>query len=169
MSESVDSRLLAWLRTPAAYPHRPESVTLAETHISCVFLAGERVYKLKKPVVYPFLDFSTLAARERSCRDELRLNRQLAPDVYLGVVEIKGSRENNVVWRGVESHNFAPFLDGMLDAGLNLPREAVRARLDQFVAGEVLLHALTIPEGWTARGREEDKVAALDASNKLRV
>jgi len=53
--------------------------------MSLVFLAGPTVYKLKKPVVYPFLDFSTMAARERSCCDELRLNRRLAPDVYLGL------------------------------------------------------------------------------------
>lgn len=56
-----------------------------ETHISWVFLAGERAYKLKKPVVLPFLDYRTPARRRRMCREEVRLNRRLAPDIYLGV------------------------------------------------------------------------------------
>jgi aminoglycoside phosphotransferase family enzyme len=56
--------------------------------MSWVFLAGDKVYKLKKPVRFPYLDFSTLARREAACREELRLNRRLAPDVYLGVVRL---------------------------------------------------------------------------------
>ncbi|MDJ0951294.1 MAG: hypothetical protein QNJ94_20475 [Alphaproteobacteria bacterium] len=68
-----------------AYASRPRGVTVIETHMSWVFLAGERAYKLKKPVRYPFLDFSTLAAREADARKEIRLNRRLAPDLYLGV------------------------------------------------------------------------------------
>ena len=56
--------------------------------MSWVFLTGERAYKLKKPVKYPFLDFSTLSAREADCREEVRLNRRLAPDVYLGVMPL---------------------------------------------------------------------------------
>ncbi|QGM99532.1 hypothetical protein F7D14_03735 [Methylocystis parvus] len=56
--------------------------------MSYVFLAGPRAFKLKKPVRYPFLDFSTLADRERNCREELRLNRRLTTDVYLGVVAL---------------------------------------------------------------------------------
>jgi aminoglycoside phosphotransferase family enzyme len=70
-----------------ANSHLPsvESVSRRETHMSWVFLADDRVYKLKKPVRFPYLDFSTLARREAACRAELRLNRRLAPDVYLGV------------------------------------------------------------------------------------
>jgi aminoglycoside phosphotransferase family enzyme len=60
--------------------HRP-----IETHISHVFIAGDFVYKLKKPVKYDFLDFTTVAAREHACREELRLNRRLAKDTYLDV------------------------------------------------------------------------------------
>jgi aminoglycoside phosphotransferase family enzyme len=59
-----------------------------ETHMSWVFLTPQYAYKLKKSVRYPFLDFSTLAAREYFCREELRLNRRLAPDVYLDVVPL---------------------------------------------------------------------------------
>lgn len=79
---------VAFLRTPAAYPTHPRRVDVIETHMSWVFLAGDRVYKLKKPVHYPFLDFRTLASREFHCREEVRLNRRLAPHVYLGVVPL---------------------------------------------------------------------------------
>ncbi len=76
------------LARPEAYPHRPDRVEQIETHISRVFLAGSYVYKLKKPVKYDFLDFSTAAAREHACREEVRLNRRLAPDTYLRVVPV---------------------------------------------------------------------------------
>ncbi len=81
-------RLLDFLLDPAHYPHRPDRVELVETHISWVFLAGELVYKRKKPVRFDFLDFSTLAARRHACEEEVRLNRRLAPGVYLGVVPV---------------------------------------------------------------------------------
>lgn len=79
---------VAFLGRPSAYDPPPDSVTSRETHMSWVFLAGDRVYKLKKPVRFPYLDFSTLARREAACRAELRLNRRLAPDVYLDVVPL---------------------------------------------------------------------------------
>jgi aminoglycoside phosphotransferase family enzyme len=79
---------LALLGQPGAYSHAPPEVAIRETHMSWVFLAGDRVYKLKKPVRFPFLDFSTLARREAACRAELALNRRLARDVYLDVVPL---------------------------------------------------------------------------------
>lgn len=80
--------LLAALRDPGFYPHRPAEVNVVETHISWVFLAGDLVYKCKKPVRFDFLDFSTLELRKQACEDEVRLNRRLAPDTYLGVVPV---------------------------------------------------------------------------------
>jgi aminoglycoside phosphotransferase family enzyme len=80
--------LVAFLSSPDAYEDRPEMVEVRETHMSWVFLTGEFVYKLKKPIRTSYLDFSTLAARERNCREEVRLNRRLAADVYLGIVAI---------------------------------------------------------------------------------
>ena len=77
-----------FLSRPDAYDPRPPGVVRRETHMSWVFLAGNEVYKLKKPVRFPYLDFSTLARREAACRAELRLNRRLAPDVYLGVLPL---------------------------------------------------------------------------------
>jgi aminoglycoside phosphotransferase family enzyme len=79
---------LRFLCDPEAYGLAKDGVELIETHMSYVFLAGAGAYKLKKPVRYPFLDFSTLAARERNCREELRLNRRLAPDVYVDVIPL---------------------------------------------------------------------------------
>jgi uncharacterized protein len=61
-----------------------------ETHSGVVFLIGELAYKLKKPVRTAFLDFSTRARRLDACRREVKLNRRLAPDVYLGVAEVTG-------------------------------------------------------------------------------
>jgi aminoglycoside phosphotransferase family enzyme len=77
-----------FLSRPEVYDPKPDDVMRRETHMSWVFLAGERVYKLKKPVHFPYLDFSTLERREVACRAELRLNRRLAPDIYLGVVPL---------------------------------------------------------------------------------
>jgi aminoglycoside phosphotransferase family enzyme/predicted kinase len=80
--------LVSWLQSPEAYCPVPQGVLHLETHISHVFLAGDMVYKLKKPVQYNFLDFSTLPLREHACREEVRLNRRMAPHIYLGVVPI---------------------------------------------------------------------------------
>jgi aminoglycoside phosphotransferase family enzyme/predicted kinase len=76
---------------PAFYPHRPGDVSLVQTHISYVFLADGEVYKVKKPVRFSFLDFSTLSLRRHYCYEEVRLNQRLAGDVYLGVVGIRPS------------------------------------------------------------------------------
>jgi uncharacterized protein len=64
---------------------------LIETHISWVLLAGDHAYKIKKPVRLPFVDYSTLRARRHFCEEELRLNRRLAPSLYLGLTRITGS------------------------------------------------------------------------------
>ena len=80
--------LILALLSPQRYPHTVQQVELVQTHISWVLLAGEFAYKIKKPVKLSFLDFSTLAQRERCCQDELRLNRRFAPDIYLEVAGI---------------------------------------------------------------------------------
>jgi len=79
---------VAFLSRPGSYGPRVAEVEIKETHMSWLFLAGDRVYKMKKPVTYPYLDFRTLAAREANCRAETRLNRRLAPDVYRGVARL---------------------------------------------------------------------------------
>jgi aminoglycoside phosphotransferase family enzyme len=86
-------QLVRAMLEPDFYPHAPLSVELCETHISWVFLAGELVYKVKKPVVLPFLDYRTVERRHQMCLEEVRLNRRLAPGLYLGVVAIVRSAD----------------------------------------------------------------------------
>ncbi|MFM0511706.1 hypothetical protein [Paraburkholderia sp. RL17-373-BIF-A] len=79
---------VAQLRKAATYPGQPPAVDVIETHMSWVFLTDQYVYKLKKPVRYDRLDFTTLEARRFYCAEELRLNRRLAESVYLDVVPL---------------------------------------------------------------------------------
>jgi aminoglycoside phosphotransferase family enzyme/predicted kinase len=83
--------ILEALGRPEAYPHPTEAITVAETHISWVFLTGIWAYKVKKPVNLGFLDFSTLEKRAHYCHEEVRLNRRLAADLYIDVVPITRS------------------------------------------------------------------------------
>lgn len=80
---------LQFLRSAAAFAGSGRPVESIETHMSWVFLAGDRVLKLKKPVRHEFLDFSTLQAREFYCREEIRLNARLAPGIYLDVLALQ--------------------------------------------------------------------------------
>ncbi len=83
----IDAKL-ALLRQPDAYPECLSEVCVVETHMSWVFLTELHAYKLKKPVCWEYLDFSTIEARRRDCEMEVGLNRRLAADVYLGVVPL---------------------------------------------------------------------------------
>lgn len=85
--------LIQSLLTQPCFDHPAEEIELIETHISWVILAGEFVYKIKKPVNLGFLDFSTLEKRRFCCEEELRLNRRLAPEIYLGITPIGGTPE----------------------------------------------------------------------------
>lgn len=88
-------RIVEILRDPASYPHPADDLTLHQTHISVVSLAGSWAYKVKKPVDRGFLDFTTLDRRRTYCEREVELNRRLAPDVYRGVVPL--TREDGTV------------------------------------------------------------------------
>ena len=83
--------LIEGLARPAAYPHPADPLEIRQTHISVVALAGAYAYKVKKPVDLGFLDFTSLDKRLHYCREEVRLNRRLAPDVYEGVVPLTTS------------------------------------------------------------------------------
>ncbi|MEJ7815323.1 MAG: universal stress protein, partial [Rubrobacter sp.] len=83
-----ETALVEALLRPEAYSWRPAAVELVETHISWVFLAGDRVVKVKKPVNYGFIDHTTLESRHQSCTDEVWLNRRLTDEVYLDVAPI---------------------------------------------------------------------------------
>jgi aminoglycoside phosphotransferase family enzyme/predicted kinase len=122
------------LSSPDCYPHDVEAVRVVETHISLVFLTGEFAYKIKKPEKLPFLDFSTLARRRHFCREELRLNRRLAPSFYLGVVPIGGTPSaprigrNPAIEYAVKMRQFAP--DALLDAQLDQGAVTAQALTD---------------------------------------
>lgn len=88
-------RIVEILGDPTSYSHTADDLTLHQTHISVVSLAGPWAYKVKKPVDRGFLDFTTLEKRRTYCEREVELNRRLAPDVYRGVVPL--TREDGAV------------------------------------------------------------------------
>jgi aminoglycoside phosphotransferase family enzyme len=96
MTATEDATLadkIAFLARPQSYAHEVDPMIRKETQMSWVFLVGDRVYKLKKPVRFSYLDFATLARREAACRAQVDLNRRLAPDVYVGVISLAVSKD----------------------------------------------------------------------------
>ncbi len=166
--------LLAALLEPARYPHPVARVELMQTHSAWVLLAGDHVYKIKKPVHLSFMDFSTLAARRAACEAELRVNRRFATDgpagqLYLEALPITGSAQAPVLggdpaqaveW-AVHMRRFpeADRLDHVAQRGA-LPPEAVQqlARyLAAFQAGAAVADADSAwgqPEDWMALARD---------------
>jgi hypothetical protein len=89
--------LVQALLTPQAYPHHPEKIEMVQTQMSFVFLTGDYVYKIKKPVDLGYLDYTTLEKRKHFCHQEVALNRRLCPDVYLDVVPIIEDKGNILI------------------------------------------------------------------------
>jgi len=126
-NQTRQSELIASLMKPEVYPHPVESLELIETHISWVILTGAYAYKIKKSLKLDFLDFSTLQQRRYYCEEELRLNRRMAPQLYLDVVPICGSEmnpeiggEGRAIEYALKMHQFrqSAQLDRQLEAGL---------------------------------------------------
>lgn len=115
---------VAFLRQPENYPHPAYRVEAIETHMSWVFLAGAYAYKLKKPVRLALLDFRSLDARRHYCEEEVRLNRRLAPDIYLGTVAL-GTGEHGHLRLGGQ--------DGIVDWLVRMRRIPVRHMLDHAI------------------------------------
>lgn len=90
-SKTYRKRLIDFFLLPSSYPYIPDSVRHLQTHASDVFIAPPYVYKIKKPVDLGFLDFSTLEKRKYYCENEVKLNRRLCGDTYIGVVQISES------------------------------------------------------------------------------
>jgi aminoglycoside phosphotransferase family enzyme len=88
MTQANLPQFIQALLDPAAYPHPAGDIRLVQTHISYVLLAGDFVYKFKKPVNFGFLDFYTLEKRKVCCEQELLLNRRLCPEIYLDLVTV---------------------------------------------------------------------------------
>ncbi len=91
---------VAFLRRAEAYPDGAAEVTAVETSMSWIFLAGQLAYKLKKPVVHPSADLRTPEARRHFCEEEVRLNRRLAPEVYLGTLPLTGAGDGSLAVGG---------------------------------------------------------------------
>lgn len=125
MNDKPQNRLVQRLLDPTCYDHPVTRVELIETHISWIFLAGDFAYKLKKPVNFGFLDFSTLAKRHFFCQEELRLNKRFAPQLYLDVIGLGGELNRPklhgkpILDYAVKMHRFpqSKQLDRMLSAG----------------------------------------------------
>lgn len=138
--------LVADLLRPEAYPPpRPAEVTLLTTHISWVFVTDREVWKLKRPVDYGFVDYTTLERRRHFCEQEVALNRRLAPDVYLGVVPVTLERGRHTFVAGGPAVEYAVRMrrlpadasaDALLAASaLTLEHlERLAARLSRFYA-----------------------------------
>ncbi|MHB8234507.1 MAG: bifunctional aminoglycoside phosphotransferase/ATP-binding protein [Solirubrobacteraceae bacterium] len=142
--ERADPALLKALGAGEMY-EEGGPVTMRETHASWVFLVGDRAYKVKKPLALGFLDYSTLPARQRACNEEVRVNRELAPGIYLGVRAIvkcaagfcfASADSPDAVEYAVEMLRFdeSDTLAGAIDAGTLTARQvqAVAGRLARF-------------------------------------
>lgn len=161
----LDCTLIESLKNPACYPHPAEAIRLLETHISWVLLAGDFVYKIKKPVDFGFLDFSELAQRHLFCREELRLNRRLAPSLYLEVVGIGGSPQRPIfdaepaIEYAVKMRRFAE--EDLLDHVL--AREALTRQHMQRLAESLVEFHAGLPSTATDSGYGDADAVALPA------
>jgi len=131
------------LLNPEIYPDHPKKVGFFETHISLLFFTGNCVYKVKKPVDFGFLDFTSLEKRKFFCEEEVRLNRRLSPEIYLGVVKITKDEDQisldgpgEVVEHAVRMKQMPEefLMDKLLERGQVVPRmiEAVSEKLARF-------------------------------------
>lgn len=125
----LPGELVEFLSRPASYPERTKRVERIDTHISTVFLTGRCAYKLKRPVVFEFLDFRDPAARLAACREELRVNRRLAPDVYLDVVGLA---------RDDRGYHWAEAGETACEWAVKMRRLPDDARLDQLLLRQAL-------------------------------
>ncbi len=101
MTDLSLERKVAFLRDRENYPEKPPQVDAIETHMSWLFLTDQFVYKLKKPIRYDRLDFTTLHLRRFYCDEEVRLNRRLAESVYLGTIPLTRQADGALALNGV--------------------------------------------------------------------
>lgn len=144
--------LIQALLDPEVYPNRPARVELAQTQISYVLIAGDYVYKIKKPVNMGFLDYSTLDKRRYYCQKEIELNRRLCPDTYLAVVPISLEKGQAVLNGTGKTAEYAVKMrrlpqDRMMDALLkkNLVTEEMVRQIAEILV-EFHQKAVTSPE-----------------------
>ena len=148
------------LLTAEPWPHPVGGIELRETHISWVFLTGDFAYKIKKPVNFGFLDFSTLERRREFCREELRLNRRLAPRLYLDAVPICGSPDRPRVEGKGSAFEWAvkmrQFDEGQLLSTMARERRLLPGHADAMASTIAAFHRRLPPAGaGTPWGRPE--------------
>lgn len=107
MTDAPSIDLIKALQNPELYDHPVREFQVLETHISWVILTGDYAYKIKKPMDFGFLNFSTLDRRRHFCEEELRLNKRLADSLYLEVLPITGSAQSPVLGGSGEAFEFA--------------------------------------------------------------
>jgi len=165
----VSLTLLKALQNPDLFDHPVTEFTLMETHISWVLLTGDYVYKVKKPVNFGFLDYSSLEQRAHYCREEVRLNRRLAPEMYLDVIAVHGSEvQPNLKDKGpvieymVKTRQFRQqdLLGNMQRAGT-----LTNAHIDALAARLAAFHQLAQPVAQDAPWGTPDNLHAPVADN----
>jgi len=173
---SLDQKL-DFLRSPTAYGRGTARVAVKETRLSWLFLTANRVYKLKKPLRRSHLDFRSLAARERNARAEVRLNRRLAEEVYLGVVALTrdpagklslGGAGRAVDWL-VEMRRLPEvrMLDSLIRAGAVEPRD-IDALAERLLAFYRILPAADLPMGVYRTHFEREQIRNLAVLGRSR-
>ncbi len=163
------ARLVEALRDPARHDGTVVNVGLIETHISWVLLTGRHAYKIRKAVRLGFLDFSTLEARRFDCEEELRLNRRLAPDLYLDVVAITGTDRHPAIGGSGPVLEYAVRMrefrqEGLLDAAL-LRGELTPAHVDRLAALVANFHRRIAVAGADSPFGTPEAVQALALAN----
>src|SRR5439155_200363 len=160
--------VVAALATPDFYPHRPRTVEYVQTHISHVFLAGPYVYKLKKAVRFPFLDFSTAELRRHFCLEEVRLNRRLAPGVYLDVLPVvRGAGGGPALGAAGEALDHVVWMRRLPPGALlvNRLRESPSQAIDELAAVLARFHASAPTGSEIAAHADADALRARWAEN----
>lgn len=164
-----EADVVAFLEDPASYAARPDRIETIETHAGRVFLAGDRALKIKKRVKLPFLDFTTLAQRREALARELELNRDHAPDIYIGLAAISRGADGRLAFGDAAPVDYALVMR-------RFPQEALLARiaaegplsakLARDLADMVARYHRAVPlaKGISGAGVMQDTVAGLAAS-----
>lgn len=150
------AEVIAFLADPATYPARPGSVGRMETHGALVFLAGDEVWKIKRAVSFPYMDFSTLEKRRAVCMREIEVNRLWAPELYLGCVPITRERDGRLALGGsgrpvewaVRMRRFAQSdLVGNIAAGQGIGSDLARSLADAVLDSHAKAPRIADPRG----------------------
>jgi aminoglycoside phosphotransferase family enzyme/predicted kinase len=157
-------QLLPFLLNPHSYPHQPRAVRLVQTHASFVIIAPPFVYKVKKPVNFGFLNFSTLEKRRHFCEREVVLNRRLSPNIYLGVVPISTRNGRFVFGAGDKVVEYAVQMRKLSDRGF-LDRLVER---DEVVPGDLNRIAIVLKHFYEGQHPTEE-IEAWGRVDRLRI